>query len=246
MNTAKAWVYFDKNDISKDLETLYESVPKGSCQACTKCCSEAVNTFYSEYLHLSKKLLAENRYKEKAIACIVYYLTELVRPMKCPMLEADGRCAVYFERPLPCRVFGHLNRTDYEANYASIKSANEEVAEVLKAELEIIVPDSLIQRKIPYCELFKSPKPMSADDQEDLVDQLFTIETKFLASGLLDTEELNYSLVQWFAYEWLGEEQATNLRILISQELSKSENSLVLDKTIETLQGAEFFENFAF
>lgn len=229
----EALQYFEEANFSEQLEDIYAQIPEGTCSGCTKCCSEAVNTFFSEYINLRKQLEAQNELASFQKACLYYYLTELIQPMKCPLLRADGRCAVYFQRPLPCRVFGHLKREDYEANYSDILANNQEMAIQLNESLQIKVPESVISKKIDYCDSFYSPQPMSADDRDALVDELFYLDSLMLSRGLLDFEEINLSLVQWFAYDMLGKEEAARLRIQVSKELSKDGNSKSLSQIME-------------
>lgn len=231
----EALQYFETANFKEQLDQLYAEIPEGKCNGCTKCCSESVNTFFSEYLNIRKALASQGALEQFQKSCIHYYLTELVQPMKCPLLREDGRCAVYFARPLPCRVFGHLGKADYEANYEEILEGNQEMAISLNESLNITVPDSVIYKKIDFCEAFISPKPMSLDDRDALVDELFFLDSLMLSRNLLDFEDINLSLVQWFAYEKLGKEQAQTLRIKICQEISKDGNSKTLLQTMEKI-----------
>lgn len=226
----KAMKYFEEADFKGQLDDLYAEIPEGSCTGCTACCSESVNTFFSEYLNLRNQLILQGELEIFEKKAVYYYLAELIQPMKCPLLRNDGRCAVYGARPLPCRIFGHLGQVDYEANYEAILEGNREMAETLERTLGIRVPDSVIEKKIPYCEKFKCSTPMDQDQRDALVDDLFYLDGMMLSRGLLDFDEINLSLVQWFAYDALGKEEAMALRVQVAKEITQEEKSETLAK----------------
>lgn len=224
----KAILYFEEADFLGQLDNLYGEIPEGSCAGCTACCSESVNTFFSEYLNLRRQLILQGELETFQKKAVYYYLTELIQPMKCPLLRADGRCAVYRARPLPCRIFGHLSASEYEANYEAILEGNREMATTLEQSLGIKVPDGVIEKKIPYCEQFKCNTLMDQEQREILVDELFYLDSLMLSRGLLDFDEVNLSLVQWFAYDALGKEAAMALRVQVAQEMTREGKSEAL------------------
>lgn len=229
---SEALALFEQLGLKERLFSVYEAIPEGHCKGCTSCCSEAVNTFFTEYLHMRFLLESEGSLKAFEKACVSYYLTELVADMKCPLLMENGLCGVYEARPLPCRVYGHLMREDYEENYDQIHENNVETARALKETHNIVVPDFVIHKKIPYCLDFKSEEPMSAEERDDLADLLFSLDSRFLSEDLLDFEDMNFSLVQWFAYDALGREEATRLRVAVAKEISETGNSQTLLQTM--------------
>ncbi len=220
--------FFTSSDITSVLDKVYSRVPGGTCSGSTNCCSESVNTFYSEYLNMVQLLKSKGKLEEFSQRALNYYLTELVVPMKCPMLQDNGLCVLYEARPLPCRVFGHLDSEEYEDNYDAVLEENLAAAADLKEEFGIIVPESVSHQKVEYCTAFKSEKSFTVDDRDDLVDELFMVDSRFLSEGLLDPENFSLSLVQWFAYEILGPKKAGELRIKISQEISSFGESSTL------------------
>lgn len=226
----KAILYFEEADFRGQLDSLYSEIPEGSCTGCTACCSESVNTFFSEYLNLRQQLISQGELEIFQNRALYYYLTELIQPMKCPLLREDGRCGVYRARPLPCRIFGHLSQMAYEANYEAILEGNLEMAAVLETSLGIKVPEGVISKKIPYCDKFKCDTPMDQEQREALIDELFYLDSMMLSKGLLDFDEVNLSLVQWFAYDALGKEEAMALRIQVAQEMTRDGKSETLAK----------------
>lgn len=232
---SRAIDFFSTSLMKSSLDSIYEKVPGGSCANSTHCCSESVNTFYSEYLNMVLYLKSINQLEEYSRRALSYYLKELVEPMKCPMLQDNGLCVLYEARPLPCRVFGHLSREDYEENYEAVLEENLEAAADLRRELNIVVPDSVSCHKVEYCRNFCSEGGMTLDERDDLVDDLFMLDSRFLAEDLLDPENFSLSLVQWFAYALLGRERAGELRITVSQEISQTGGSETLTTVMNEL-----------
>ena len=217
--------HFHQSAIPQKLNDLYRQVPSGSCEGSARCCSESVNMFYSEFINVVETLRQHATLEYYTVKALQYYLTELVIIGKCPLLQEDNLCSCYEARPLPCRIFGHLNRTEYEENYQAVLAENRAAADELRGEYGIDVPQALTEQKIPFCLSFKSDSSFTAEQRDDLVDRLFGIESTFLVKELLDAEDFGLSLVQWFAYTLLGREQAQKLRIAVSKEISATGSS---------------------
>lgn len=228
----KAVHYFQAEQIQNSLNKIYRNVPNGTCAGSTNCCSESVNTFYAEFINMVLLLQEKGKLEQFTKRAVRYYLTELVRPMKCPMLQDDGLCVLYDARPLPCRVFGNLNRDEYDENYEAVLGENSSAVEALKTQFNIDVPQEVSHSKVEYCTNFSGEQPFTLEQRDELVDQLFMIDSRFLSQNLLTANHINMSLVQWFAYAVLGEKRATKLRIRISQEISASGKSSNLEKVM--------------
>ncbi len=235
MISQKSQELFKSSAIKPMLETVYSKVPSGACSGSTNCCSESVNTFYSEFISLINQLESEGNLEEFTKRSLNYYLTELVIPMKCPMLQESGLCVLYASRPLPCRVFGHLSREEYEENYSEVLEENIEAVEHLRDEFGIEVPESVSHQKVDFCPNFKSDSGFTLDNRDDLVDDLFMLDSKFLSSGELNPEYFSLSLVQWFAYAVWGDEKAQELRIRVSQEITESGESSTLTDVLSSI-----------
>ncbi len=227
-------VFFYERDFLDRLNRIYDNIPSGDCNGCAACCMEAVNTFFSEYLNICRLLKASGRFEVFQKAAIHYYLTELHLVQPCPMLMSDKRCGVYEARPLPCRIFGHLSRLDYEANYREIVTQNQAAAKALLSQ-GIVVPEAVVSRKIDYCEAFKKEADLSTEERDDWVDLLFSLDSQCLCEGLISEEDVNLSLVQWFAYDFFGREEAIKLKELIGIELSNFECSASLLQVMERI-----------
>lgn len=233
---------FSRKEMKSGLQGIYSSVSTGVCAECTACCSESVNTFYTEYLHILQLLVQERLLPEYVQKILTYYFTELVIPQKCPLLQENGYCVVYEARPLPCRIFGHLSQEEYEVNYKETLEANKEAVSYLAEKYDIIVPESVYLHKVPHCKRFVSNRGMSLDERDDLIDELFMLDSQFLSKGLLSPDRFNLSMVQWFAYDIFGAEEAQEMRLSISKEISDTGKSESLHTLLQSEQIGQWCE----
>lgn len=205
------------------LSAVYAKVPKGRCSGCTACCSESVSTFFVEWLQIRAYLDAAGLWAEALNRAEDYARYELARPMKCPMLEADGRCMIYDVRPLTCRIFGHLKASDYSRNLKAVLKANQRAADEIFKHHGIQVPRSVVARSIPFCESFVSEAPMSASERDELFDDLFSIDSRFLMTGVLEPDQIQLGLVDWFAMVRMVPESLAEERLMRAAEAGEAE-----------------------
>lgn len=226
--------FYKNKKIGDRLQNLYAKVGSGTCRECTACCSESVNTFYAEYLAIVQKLARSTSFENLVKKVFTYYATELVVAQKCPLLKENGHCAVYEVRPLPCRIFGHLSQKEYEENYEETLEANKEAVSYMKEEFNITIPKEVYEHKVPYCKNFTTSSVISLEERDELIDELFMIDSLFLSEGLLSPEQFNLSMVQWFAYDILGPEAAQELRLTVSKEISEGGESKSLQLFLDS------------
>lgn len=204
----------ETESLSEGLVNIYEQVPSGDCKGCLRCCTESVNTFFVEYVHILRFLRSNPQVLELHAKKISrFFLLEMVEKMYCPFVREDGKCAIYFNRPLPCRVFGHLEEKDYQYNYEKVLEGNEVLATYYKEKHALILPREIIERKIPYCKDFVSEQKMDIEDRDDLVDLLFSLDSRFLMNECIDFEDVNQSLITWFMKSIVSIEEASELRV---------------------------------
>ena len=168
---------------------------------------------FVEWLQISAFLQRAELWAQALSRAEDYARFELARPMKCPMLEPDGRCMIYDVRPLTCRVFGHLKARDYARNLKAVQKANRRSAEEIHRHYGIRLPAAVVERSIPFCEAFISEAPMSAEDRDALFDDLFSIDSRFLVTGLLTPDQIQLGLVEWFAMVRLDSESLAAERL---------------------------------
>ena len=217
----EAFLHAGENGLFDRLLSVYAKVPGGKCSGCTACCAESVSTFFVEWLRIRNFLVKGGRWAEALRRAEAYAFDELARPMKCPMLEEDGRCMIYEVRPLTCRIFGHLREADYTRNLKAVLKANRRAADQILKHHGIVLPTSVVEKSIPYCGSFISEAPMSSGARDELFDDLFSIDSRFLMAGLLDPDQIQLGLVDWFAMvrlepEALGEERLRRAEAAVS------------------------------
>jgi Fe-S-cluster containining protein len=205
--------FAEERGLFERLKTVYDSVPEGQCSGCTACCSESVNTFFIEWLQIYQTLQKNGRWPEALRRAEKYAEDELALPMKCPMLEPDGRCMVYWVRPLTCRVFGHLREADYMKNYAAVLKANRQSAKAILKKYHVEVPLAVVERQIPFCRDFQSEAPMTLKARDEMAEQLFSIDSRFFAEGLLEADQIQLGLVDWFTMVRMDMEAIGKMRI---------------------------------
>lgn len=188
-----------ENGLFERLSEVYTRVPGGRCSGCTACCAESVSTFFVEWLQIRSFLQSAGWWSEALERAEDYARFELARPMKCPMLEVDGRCMIYEVRPLTCRIFGHLRAADYGRNLKAVLKSNRRAAEDIFKHYGVRLPTAVVERSIPFCDSFISEAPMTSADRDALFDDLFSIDSRFLMTGLLEPDQIQLGLVDWFA-----------------------------------------------
>lgn len=204
----------DTESLSEGLSNIYDQVPSGDCKGCLRCCTESVNTFFVEYVHILRFLQSNPQVLEEHAKKISrFFLLEMVEEMYCPFVRTDGKCAIYFDRPLPCRVFGHLEEIDYQQNYEKVLESNESLATYYKKNHDLDLPRAIIERKIPYCKDFTSDKKMDIDERDDLVDLMFSLDSRFLMNECIGFDDVNQSLITWFLKSIVTIEEAGELRV---------------------------------
>ncbi len=226
----------ESQDITERLDQVYEQVPSGDCKGCLRCCTESVNTFFVEYVHIlsflqsNPQVLQEHAYKISR-----FFLLEMVEEMYCPFVREDRLCAIYDARPLPCRVFGHLTEKDYQHNYERVLAGNEALAAYYKEEHGLVLPRAIIERKIPYCRDFVSEQKITIDDRDDWVDLLFSLDSKFLMNECIGFEDVNQSLITWFMKSVMSIEEAGNYRVQAMQYHQSGDHD-ALEKLINAIE----------
>lgn len=230
----KAISVAEKADLFDNLNQMYDSLPEGQCGGCTACCRESVPTFFVEFINIVNYLKKDtHKYEGLWPKLMDFYFTELTEKKGCPFLDDDSRCSIYSVRPLPCRLFGFSSYEDYEANLKAVEKSNREVKKYYKNAFSILLPDEVVEYKVPFCTEFVPERTIDSDERLDYSDMLFGLDSRFLMSGVLDPEMINMTLIHWFAFMAYDEDDAGDLRIQISQEILEKGSSKTLRKLLK-------------
>lgn len=206
------------------LESIYNQVPKGTCNACARCCSESVNISYLEFMNIVKNglpSLDEVTTENLKARLLSYYLLEWVKPQQCPFLDGQKNCLIYAVRPLPCRIFGTSNRVSYKKNYQEIAAQNRQVAKAIKIETGYLPSSRVVNKEIPFCESFVPEQELRAEEIDALYGALIHLDGQLYFEGLMDDSKINGDLVGWMI-DWmlanLSEERSGHKRQLITKQ----------------------------
>lgn len=184
----------------KELEAIYSKIPNGICGGCTACCHESVNITTLEGLNIIRSYYASSEPESEILIkrLLKYYLYEWIKPLKCPFLSEENKCEIYEARPLPCRLFGHHDKLEYEKNYENIKKQNLRIAaQILKNE-GLRMPSAVINRKIEYCDEFYSSQKLNSIHISQLYDELLNLEGRLYFLLEDDEIKMNQNLVGFF------------------------------------------------
>ena len=224
----------EKSNLFDNLNQMYSNLPEGQCGGCTACCRESVPTFFIEYINIVNYLKKDQRLFDGLWPKLMdFYFTELTEKKGCPFLDENDRCSIYTVRPLPCRLFGFSSYEEYESNLKAVEKGNREVKKYYKNAFNIVLPDEVVEYKVPFCTDFVPERTIGSEERLDYSDILFGLDTRFLMSGILDPEMINMTLIHWFAFMVYDEDQAGDMRIQISQEILDGRGSKTLRKVLK-------------
>lgn len=200
-------------NMTHELNHLYGQIASGNCNGCAKCCREAVSAFYVEFLNIHSYLVEKNLLRSYMDKIESHYMHELIRKDDCPFLKEDKSCAIYPVRPLVCRLFGHSSRQAHEANYQNVFEMNQSADAYFYETYGVHLPEEVLNQKIDYCEAFEVDPPVTEDEKNEMVDQLFMLDSQFLMADLIPEDAINLSITNWFIYLKYDEETASEKRI---------------------------------
>lgn len=229
----------EKDGLFIQLDCLYSTIQSGRCAGCTRCCAESVNAFYVEFLAIWRRMHQDSALKARLMPRIVrYFMLEMVERNSCPFLDTDGRCAVYSERPLVCRQFGHWSRKDFNRNIKAVLKSNRDAAAYYHETFGLDLPGAVVNETLKYCESFAVEHKTGPVRRGEQTDAVFMLDVPFLKKGLLDEDLLGTPLVSWFVYTLYSPEEAGALRLTVMKEVLACGKSDTLESVLIALKNA--------
>ncbi len=212
--------YCIENEIFEEINNIYSTIKGGECSGCGDCCNESVGINLVEFLNIYYFLDRDRELKVKSTDKILeYYFSEYITKKSCPFKDENNRCNIYEVRPLNCRIYGNWEKKDYELNLANIKDKNSEFAEIMKSELNVSIPNEIINYEIKYCEKFKPYQSyMKKTDRMDLADNMFILDSKILANEIMALDYKDRGIVEYFIETLLEEELAFKIKVEIAKK----------------------------
>lgn len=217
--------YAEKNGLFNKLNSIYDGLPETTCDRCGTCCTVPPPAYIVEYLNMFgylKKNLAEQipGILEKTVR---FYFLELADiSLKCPFLGGDNLCLVYPVRPLSCRGYG-LSKSRFSGS----RSEMEELAARYKEKHGIVLPEEVVNFKLPECGKVKvvGGKKTSTEMLEVAISYVAQLESQMFPVELVDKE---YTFVPF----------ATHLALTILPEGARLRRPRVIKEYLETGRSA--------
>ena len=230
----KSIKFCDENGYFEKLNDIYSSLPKGDCSGCGNCCMESVGINLIEFLNIYRYLSSRDDLRENSIDRIIdYYFLELLKKNSCPFRDENNRCLIYEVRPLNCRLFGHWKKDDYNKNLSRVINQNMDYRSYLKKDYGIDISEEVLNFSIKYCEKFKPEFDyLSKEERLGFADDIMILDSKILASGLIDISYKDRGIVEYFIEYLMNSDFAYKIKIRITKE----KNLKVVDRLKKILK----------
>ena len=207
------------------LARIHAGLPETTCQNCARCCFESPGVFYVEHLRLVDHISRQPRDVRQAL--IRRALTELFFSWvdvdrQCIFLER-GRCTVYDQRPLACRLFGLVAPRDREQAETEARLAARQDAGRL-ALLGIKVPEAIISRSLASCDRVRdlAGKPVTVN-ADALAAQVARLDEALLPRQVVVEEFCFWSLPERLGTACWGSETVEPLHLQLLRRAQQGE-----------------------
>ena len=212
--------YAEKNQLFEKLNNIYDTLPKGKCTGCGKCCMESVGINLIEFLNIYKYLQDKDELRKKSIGRIMdYYFMEFMEKKSCPFKDENNMCLIYEVRPLNCRLFGHWKKEDYNKNLKDITEKNQQYKNIMKGKYGFDISDEVVNYKIKYCEDFiPDNEYLSKSERLGFADDLMVLDSRLFSKGVIDIEFRDRGIVEYFIDSLLHQNISYNIKVRISKE----------------------------
>ncbi|MTI81217.1 MAG: YkgJ family cysteine cluster protein [Firmicutes bacterium] len=180
------------NNMLAELQQIYDKLPQTTCNNCASCCNwGSPPAFFIEYLNMYKYVRdnMKEQWGEVLTRSAEYFYLELVDVnQKCPFVGPDNRCSIYQVRPLSCRIYGLLAKSDFEKG--DLNQGLKFIASKLWDEYQIKVPSEIANSELKWCGNVKNPtgKHLKMDVLVSATSEVAKIDARFFPENLVDQE----------------------------------------------------------
>lgn len=226
--------YVEKHGMLEELQRVYQRLPETTCEKCSTCCTVPSPAYVIEFLNMFSYM--KNNLSDKIPdiieRCIKFYFLELVDiNSKCPFVNPeDNTCLVYPARPFTCRGYGLFDKGE-------VRDAREEMirlAERYKKDYGIILPDEVVNYKLPRCGRVKvvGGKKIVPELLEISIADVARLESGLFPVEIVDSEYTFVPFPTHLALTVLGEGPRAR-RHKIMKEYLDNGSSALLDGYVE-------------
>ncbi|MHB8918067.1 MAG: YkgJ family cysteine cluster protein [Desulfocucumaceae bacterium] len=224
--------YAEKNGLFEKLNSIYDSLPETTCDRCGTCCTVPPPAYIVEYLNMFSYLKDKlgDHIQDILEKAVRFYFLELADiSLRCPFLGEDSLCLVYPVRPLSCRGYG-LHKKE---GFSGSRSEMEELAARYKEKHGIILPEEVVNYKLPECGKVRiaGNKGTSTEVLEVAISYVAQLESQLFPVELVDKE---YTFVPF----------ATHLALTVLPEGARLRRPRVIKEYLET-GSSQMLEGFA-
>lgn len=224
--------YAEKHGLFEKLNSIYDSLPETTCDRCGTCCTVPPPAYIVEYLNMFRYLKENLGHRIPGILdkAVRFYFLELADiNLKCPFLSEENLCLVYPVRPLSCRGYGLVKNEGFSGNRGEM----EELAARYREKYGIILPEEVINYKLPECGKVKisGNKKTSVEHLEVAVSYVAQLESRLFPVELVDGE---YTLVPF----------VTHLALTVLPEGARLRRPKVIKEYLET-GGSAMLDRYA-
>lgn len=200
--------------LREELSKIYKKVPEGDCSGCGACCNESVGASFAEAEIIYEDLKSMNEKKKSELIDMIldYYFDIYQIRNKCPFLNDEKRCDIYYSRPLNCRIYGHWDRKDYNENLERLDIQNREIAQVLFQKYGYKVKESYVDFSIQYCNSFKG-KILSRNSRNELYDELIVLDSKMFVSRGMKLAYEDKGIIEHIVDKLLSKEKIFEIKM---------------------------------
>lgn len=135
----------------RELQTLYDRLPRTRCRRLTRCCSLLPEMTLLEALQAFQTLMEMTPDLRMALIkkTIRYFLINSAEITACPFLK-DQDCLIYEDRFFGCRAYGLWSPEYYNDLVEKNRRSKDGIGEQWE-KLGVILPEEVLKFSIPYC-----------------------------------------------------------------------------------------------